>query len=172
VGWDGVRNEPLNNASASGTHDHRCRLQLFCFLANYLTSIPFHDPSHSPHLFHRDHLNWTIKILKAPTLGNGPIFSVANLSIKPVSDKLGLSYIYIYIEREREREREREKEGGGRSYIYLAIEYPSRLSVVVTEGKGDYIIDRRSAQARFPLPTCPYIIHKLNYKLVGNNQFT
>jgi hypothetical protein len=97
MGWGGVRNEPLNNASASGTHDHRCRLQLFCFLANYLTRIPFHNPSHGPHLFHRDHLNLMIKILKAPTVGNGQIFKVENLSIKPVSDKLRLSYIYIYI---------------------------------------------------------------------------
>ena len=96
VGWDGVRNEPLNNASASGTHDHRCRLQLFCFLANYLTSIPFHDPSHSPHLFHRDHLNWTIKILKAPTVGNGQIFCVANLSINQFLISWGY-HIYIYI---------------------------------------------------------------------------
>jgi hypothetical protein len=38
-----------------------------------------------------------IKILKAPTVGNGQIFKVENLSIKPVSDKLRLSYIYIYI---------------------------------------------------------------------------
>jgi hypothetical protein len=154
MGWGGVRNEPLNNASASGTHDHRCRLQLFCFLANYLTRIPFNNPSHSPHLFHIDHLNLTIKILKATTVGNGQIFKVENLSIKPVSDKL--RYIYIWeIEGKRK---------GGRSYIYLATVYPIRLSVVITEVKEiTYLINEvlkkqrktlgmeESAYTRFPL---------------------
>ena len=52
----GREDEPLNNASASGTHDHSCRLQSFSFLAYCLTSIPFHDPSLSPYLFHQNHL--------------------------------------------------------------------------------------------------------------------
>lgn len=43
----------LHQSSASGTHNHSSRLQPFCFLANNLTSITFHNPSYS---FHHQHL--------------------------------------------------------------------------------------------------------------------